>query len=102
MTLPAGTYKITGYAPAASVDGHQAQLYNASDSSTAIYGSSALAHSTTATVTRSFIDDTITIASSKVFEIRHRCTTTRATDGLGKAASFGSEVYTTLVIQKLA
>lgn len=102
VTLPAGTYKITGYAPAASVDGHQAQLYNASDSSTAIYGSSELAQTSTSTSTKSFIDDTITIASSKVFEVRHRCTVTRATDGLGKAASFGSEVYTTLVIQKLA
>lgn len=102
VTLPAGTYKITGYAPAASVDGHQAQLYNVSDATTDIYGSSELAHSTTATVTKSHIDGTITIAAPKVFEVRHRCTTTRATDGLGKAASFGSEVYTSLVIQKLA
>lgn len=102
VTLPAGTYKITGYAPAASVDGHQAQLYNVSDSSTAIYGSSALAHYTTATVTNSHIDGTITIAAPKVFEVRHRCRTTKSSDGFGKAASMGSEVYTTLVIQKLA
>lgn len=101
ITLPAGTYIINGAVPAASVDNHQAVLYNVTDGSDAIIGSSCLAHSTTASSISSLINGVITIAGAKSFEVRHRCQTTRASDGFGKAGSFGNEVYTNLVIQKI-
>lgn len=101
ITLPAGTYIINGAVPAASVDWHQAVLYNVTDGSDAIIGSSCLAHSTTASSISSLINGVITIAGAKSFEVRHRCYTTRAIDGFGKAGSFGNEVYTNLVIQKI-
>jgi hypothetical protein len=45
---------------------------------------------------------TITIATTKTFELQHRCTTTRTTDGFGVSAAFGdSEVYAQIKIIKL-
>ena len=42
-----------------------------------------------------------TLAAAKTIEMRIRGTSTRATDGLGEAASFGTEVYRELEIWKL-
>ena len=42
-----------------------------------------------------------TIAGSKAFSIEHRCGTTAA-NGLGYAANFGTEQYTTVEIYKEA
>jgi len=50
----------------------------------------------------SFGSTVVTIAGSKAFEIRHRCSDTFATNGFGIAASFGTEVYTRVEITKIA
>jgi hypothetical protein len=44
----------------------------------------------------------VVITTITEFEIRHRCTTTKADDGLGLAASFGGEVFTRVQIWKVA
>jgi hypothetical protein len=35
----------------------------------------------------------VVLSGSKTLEIRHRCVTTRSTDGFGQASSIGTEVY---------
>lgn len=100
FTLVAGAYNIQWSAPAFGIALHQSLLYNATDSAEVKRGSSE--RSDTSNVTRSVGSAVVVISSSKAFEIRHRCETTRANDGFGLAANFGTEVYTRVVIERLA
>lgn len=101
FTLDAGTYRIRAIAPAFAVGRNQAWLQNVTDGTTVIVGTSAYAQSTTAlSSSESFIEGRFTIASSKTFEIQHRCQTTVATYGFGVESNFTTEVYTTVRIEK--
>jgi hypothetical protein len=96
ITLAAGTYRFSISAPAFSVNQHQARLQNVSDATTVKEGTSTYASSgTPAAPTRSFIKGRFTIASSKTFEIQHKVTSTKATDGFGTQVNFTTEVFTT-------
>lgn len=97
--LTAGTYYLRISVPALMVNNHQALLYNVTDDTAALVGSSAYSPASGGNVTSSLISGKITIAGTKYFEVRHRCATTRATDGFGGAAALGqSEVYTQVEI----
>lgn len=96
FTLPAGTYAIEFDAPAGAVGAHQAFLWDVTNSATVFRGSSAAAS------TPSCGFGVVTIAEETTFEIRHQCTTTRATDGFGVAASFGGEVFTRVRIWRVS
>lgn len=100
ISLLAGTYLIEWSAPALVVDSHQAFLYNATDAAVVQRGSTEQTDTSTNVATRSRGSAIVTIASTKAFEIRHRCDTTRSTDGFGRAGSFGTEVYTQVVIRR--
>jgi hypothetical protein len=100
FTLDPGTYIISGRAPAGCATGcrHQARVYNVTDSSVAILGSS----SYVATIqTDSIFCGTITITAQKTFRIEHRTQTTQSSDGLGIASNFVTELYTSVKIEKL-
>jgi hypothetical protein len=99
ITLPAGTYYIDAYAGCFWVNQNQARLQNITDSTTAILGVGA--YTVTAGNAFSFVQGVITIASTKVFELQHQCTVTRATDGFGTALNFNTEVYASIAIQKI-
>lgn len=81
FTLAAGTYLVNASAPAHKVNGHQIRLYNTTDSSTVAFGTTEIAHASDNCGNRSFVSARFTISGSKVYEIQHRCATTRATDG---------------------
>ena len=103
ITLAAGTYEVDITCPAAVVGTHQAMLYNVTDSATTLIGHSAQTATGSTVITHARITGRFTIASQKVFEIRHRCTTTKATDGMGIAANFGeTEIYTVARFWKVA
>ncbi|MCP5037160.1 MAG: hypothetical protein GY945_06115 [Rhodobacteraceae bacterium] len=102
ITLPIGTYHIAGRAPGYRVEEHQAILYNVSDAGTEIIGSSSRSAAGAYCITDSKIGGRFTIAAEEIFEIRHQCNTTRATTGLGSAASFTTEVFTDVMIWKVA
>jgi len=102
FTLPAGTYFIEWSAPALRVDGHQSLLYNVTDAVTVARGTSEYANNAgNYANTRSAGSAVITIAGSKSFEIRHACSASATTDGYGRAAGVGTEVYTTVQISKV-
>jgi len=101
ITLPAGSYKIMASAPAYVVDGHQIKLYNNSDSSDALIGSSESAGAGNNLTTRSFIVGFLTIASEKGFKLQHRCQSSRSTDGFGNETGFAAEVYSQIAIEKI-
>ena len=53
-------------------------------------------------MTNSFINHVFTIALPTTFSIQEIVTTTRATDGRGLAAGLDREVYTEVIINKIA
>lgn len=102
ITLAAGTYRFRARAPAYAVAAHQVRLANTSDS-TYFYGSSCLAPVGASHQGDSVVSGRFTIASSKNFELQHRCGTTSSTYGFGNAGSFGGvEVYAEIEFWKEA
>ena len=101
ITLPAGTYFVIGRAPAFAVNRHNTRLQNTSDSTTTILGAAAYANST-AGWSDSFFMGQFTIASSKVFEVQHYSSATKADEGFGSQTfSGGDNVYTNIIIEKI-
>lgn len=101
ITLAPGEYLVTGSAPAYAVDKHQTTLYNITDSSTDIVGSTEYARAVNYIYNRSFLYGRLLISSSKIFELRHECQTTKTSTGLGTPASFNDEVYAILEFIKI-
>jgi len=101
FTLGAGTYFIKWIAPVREVVHHQSRLYNTTDSSVAGVGTSEYSDISNIGNSSSGKART-TISGSKVFEIQHRCSATKATLGYGVAAAFGGEHYTQVEIYKEA
>lgn len=100
FVLPAGTWEVQWSAPANNCNFHQSLLYNISDSAEVARGSSEFVNNTNLPQTRSVGSAVVTIAASKNYEIRHRCSTTKSTDGFGLASNFSTEVYTRVVIRR--
>lgn len=95
ITLAAGTYLAEIACPAIAVNAHQARLYNVTDAATALVGTSSYGGNGSTQASVSTITGRFTIAASNVFEVQHRCETTKATNGYGDANNFGEvEVYT--------
>ena len=87
FTLVAGTYLIVFSAPAHNANSHQTRLYNISTSLNVQYGQASYSGSTASMTTYSRGVARLTIASSSVFEIQHRCASTTSTYGLGVGSS---------------
>ena len=103
ITLPAGTYSVFATAPAYQVNTHQTILRNATDSTNTLIGTSQQCNSGIDTQTQSTVNGVFTIATSKTFELQHRCGLTRNTNGLGFAVNFSiSEVYANIYIARIA
>lgn len=102
ITLPAGTFRVAWSAPGYNVGLHQSFLYNVTDAAEVKRGQSCQTPGAGNVQTDSTGETIITIAASKAFEIRHRSSATSATFGFGNAGSFGTEVYTRVVIDRVA
>jgi len=103
ITLPAGTYEVSGSAIGYSVDRHKSRLQNTSDATTLQIGTTELVGGASGTQTRTFIDGGFTLAASKTIELQHRCQDTLATYGWGVSSGFGdSEIYSQITITKVA
>lgn len=102
VTLPAGTYRVTGSAPAFS-NSSKSFLYNVTDAANQLIGWSVNGISGSASdqaESRSFVRGRFTITGPKVFELRHYISEAIATIGLGAPTSQGTEVYAELEIIK--
>lgn len=89
FTLEAGTYEFEGQGTVYAVNTHRLKLYNVTDASDAIIGQTNFAGATDAGGSVARLVGTITITSSKTFDLRHRAQTSRSTDGWGQAIDFG-------------
>lgn len=102
ITLPAGTYFISAFAPAGTVLNHKAKLYNVTDASDTLLGTTEYSTNSASIITKSTINGRFTIADTKVFEVQHRCNTSKASTGLGFASNFSViEIYTDVMIWKV-
>ena len=108
ITLPAGTYIVTAHAPGLDVNQHQSVLFGVSgDTGNLIVGTSENTTdnrlSTSKPVcTKSVIFQHLTLSTTTVLELRHKCSVTRTGNGLGAAASTGAgEIYSTVFIERV-
>ena len=101
FNLTAGTYFIKAHAPAMRVNKHKAVLFRESGTQTIlIHGTSEYSTTDHNYQTRSFITGRVTVTATTNLQIRHRCTTTRANNGLGHNITAGDEYYTIVEIYK--
>ena len=101
FVLQAGYYFIRFSAPARRVDKHKAVLFRESGTQTIFaHGSSEDSQSTDNFTTRSFGVWRGQISGTVNLQIRHRCTSTRANNGLGHNVNAGEELYTIVEIFK--
>jgi len=101
FTLPAGTYEIEASAPAYSVTLHQCRLYNITDAAVTLTGTNEVSANGGYATSRSFVFGRFTIAATKTFELQHRCSVTKASDGFGGATSWGTEIYANVIVRKV-
>lgn len=103
FTPVSGTYRIVAWTSGFSCGVWRAWLYDATDATVILLGSSEDSNTTNGTTTHSLIDGEFTTDGTKAYEIRKRCGTTQAVNGYGVASNFaGVEVYTRIVLQKIA
>ena len=94
ITLSAGTYRCLIFCPSVSAltSVNQARLYNVTDASVLLLGTSLL--QTHDQGGYSVIAGRFTLAAQKVLEVQHRTSVTRTDYGFGYAANFTDEIYT--------
>lgn len=103
--LQAGTYRIQASAPAYRVGRNVSRLYNISDSSEVILGTSGWTGDAGGyATTRSWVVGQFTITAAKTFEIQHQSTSTFATYGFGIGSDISgvNSVFTVVELWKLA
>lgn len=102
ITLPAGTYQLSAYAPFGSVNQCATRLYNITDSSTTIFGSTEYNDQTDPfKMTKGFVEGIFTIAGTKVFEVQQYGAATKSTTGFGQGTGYQVETYTIVKITKI-
>jgi len=103
ISLPAGTYFCLASAPAYKTSNHQIILYNTTDSSTTLVGTTEHAWNDSNIPTHSFIRGKFTISGTKGFTVRHYVGQTRNTSGGGTGFGNGFvDVYAEVMIWKVA
>lgn len=91
FTLAAGNYLILATTPAIQVKGHQARIYNVTDSAVVVNGMAEFTGAiSNGPGNLSRVAGRVSITGSKVFEIQHRCAfTTTGAYAMGTAALGG-------------
>ena len=101
FVLTPGNYKVVFSAPAKRVDKHKCVLFRESGTQTVFaQGSSEDSETGNNFQTRSMGVWRGNITGTVNLQIRHRCTSTRSSDGLGQNMNAGEELYTIVEIFK--
>jgi len=98
ITLEPGTYVAYITCPAWTVNGNQSRLRDVTNSVTVLLGTNEQGVNSTS---RSVISGLFTISSQTVFEVQHRCQSSKAFNGFGFALSWANEVYTSAEFRKI-
>ena len=103
ITLPAGTFYVTAFAPAQEVNRNKLRLQNTTASTTLQVGNNAYASASDVGSNIATLQSVFTLATSSTIELQHRCQATLASAGFGVAMSFSDvEVYASITIQRIA
>ena len=101
ITLPAGTFSVTAFAPAQEVARNKLRLQNTTATTTLQVGNNAFANTTDGTSIAT-LNSVFTLATSSTIELQHRCVSTVASYGFGLAMSFSDvEVYASIIITRI-
>lgn len=102
VTLQPGTYDLSGTAPAYRCGDHVLRIRNITDSTTVAIGQSSYSSSSSqASQTLATVEATVQYTSTKVLELQHQCTSTRNTNGLGRATGVGTEKYAIFKVKQV-
>lgn len=93
VTLPAGSYKVTGRGLAFLVNGHQLRVYDVTHSAVLAIGLDARSSSADGSGTLATAGGYFTLTETANIQLQHRCGTTRANTGFGQPNNWGVEVY---------
>jgi len=102
ITLTAGSYLITANAPFYRVNNLQIRLQNTTAGTTLILGTSGLSESNGEEVSNAVMNGLITLTGSTTLELQYRVATNTNANSLGVATSWGTEVYSNIMIQQVA
>lgn len=104
VTLPAGSYYVTAICPSYHGQAHQCSIYNVTNSTYLIYGTTEYSGSNYNVQASSFLSGTFSVLSNIVLEVHHNIGYAESLDGLGYSTgslSNDHETYTDLQIWKL-
>lgn len=105
FTLTAGTYRAHIRCPQYSVDLAVARLQNITAGTTVLRSGNVYANAAAVDCYAAVIMGQFTIAATTTFEIQHKCSATKATNGFGRATSIDAafvELYTVAEFIKIA
>lgn len=102
ITLPAGGYRIRANAYCYAGNRHKLFLYSITGSANIAEGMSHFANSGTGVNNIAILNCEITLAAGTVLELRHYIQNAQATNGLGEPVSQGLEIYSEVIIEKVA
>lgn len=99
ITLPAGTYRVRAKAPALQVDYHQIRFRNETDGVTIGIGTMQLSGASDQAQSYSEVVAEWTLGHTAVYELQHRCSTTKAVVGFGAGAGSFGVAWDTAVVE---
>ena len=102
ITLPSGSYFIMASAPNNYAGLTKLRLRNTTDSSYTLEGMSGFVDDSTSVQTTQFLSGRFTISAQKDFQIYHYINVAYSPLGFGRPISQGTEVYTDVMIWKVA
>ena len=104
FTLGAGSYLIRATVPGFRCDRHAARLKNVTDDTDVAESSTNFVSSGASNGSNAIVVTRVTITESKTFEIRHKCQTTKSTNGFGVSAdaTANNSIFTVVEIYKEA
>jgi hypothetical protein len=98
----AGTYYLNAKAPAFKTNQSQARLRNTTAGTTIIVGQPLYLANADNVAGVSIVEGFITITASTNIELQMRVATTVASEGFGVAGGYDSNIYSTLLIRRIA
>jgi len=103
VTLPAGTYRITGRSPFYRCNAGYMQIYNVTDTAEIAQGNNFFSNSVDGDTNVGDVYGVVTLAGTKEISLRYRVTTNSGTSDLGTAKSFSGvkEIYGEIIIEKV-
>jgi hypothetical protein len=101
ITITPGTYYFEAHVPAYKVGVNLAQLFNTTNSTTALWGTSTNSGTADLTYSYSIIRGALIVATTTTYTVTHRCATTGTNTGFGIPTGFGNEIYTSINIRSV-